>query len=89
MLAARDGVVVRVKEDGDRGGWNKKYGAYGNNIVIQHSDGSRAGYCHLQFKSAIVRVGDTVKKGASNCPEWKEWIHGCAALAFSCMDVRS
>src|SRR6476620_2199192 len=25
IYAARDGVVTRVKEDSDRGGWNKKY----------------------------------------------------------------
>jgi hypothetical protein len=25
ICAARDGVVVRLKEDSDRGGWNKKY----------------------------------------------------------------
>ena len=37
ICAARDGLVVRVKEDGDRGGWNRKYRAYGNNIVIEHS----------------------------------------------------
>src|SRR5262249_19216874 len=28
ILAARDGVVVRVKEDGDKGGLNKKYRPY-------------------------------------------------------------
>jgi murein DD-endopeptidase MepM/ murein hydrolase activator NlpD len=63
VCAARDGVVVRVKEDGDRGGWGKKYRPYGNNIVIQHEDGSRAGYWHLQKNGALVNVGDTVKKG--------------------------
>lgn len=63
ILAAREGVVVRVKEDGDRGGWNKKYRLYGNNIVIQHPDGSRSGYWHLQFNGALVSVGDTVQKG--------------------------
>ena len=63
ITAAREGVVVRVKEDGDRGGWNKKYRPYGNNIVIQHPDGSRAGYWHLQHNGALVNVGDTVKKG--------------------------
>lgn len=63
ILAAREGVVVRVKEDGDRGGWNKKYRPYGNNIVIQHPDGSRSGYWHLQFNGALVSVGDTVQKG--------------------------
>ena len=56
-------MVVRVKEDGDRGGWNKKYRPYGNNIVIQHDDGSRAGYWHLQEDGALVNVGDSVKKG--------------------------
>ncbi|HEX7847867.1 MAG TPA: M23 family metallopeptidase [Chitinophagaceae bacterium] len=63
ITAIRDGVVTRVKEDGDRGGWNRKYRPYGNNIVIQHADGSRAGYWHLQFNGALVNVGDTVKQG--------------------------
>jgi murein DD-endopeptidase MepM/ murein hydrolase activator NlpD len=63
ILAARDGVVVRVKEDGSKGGLNKKYRPYGNNIVIQHADGSRAGYWHLQYNGALVNVGDSVKKG--------------------------
>jgi murein DD-endopeptidase MepM/ murein hydrolase activator NlpD len=63
VCAARDGVVVRVKEDGDKGGWNKKYRPYGNVIVIQHDDGSRAGYWHLQHNGAMVNVGDTVKQG--------------------------
>jgi murein DD-endopeptidase MepM/ murein hydrolase activator NlpD len=63
VLAARGGVVVRVKEDGNKGGWNKKYRPYGNVIVIEHSDGSRAGYWHLQFNGALVNVGDTVIQG--------------------------
>jgi murein DD-endopeptidase MepM/ murein hydrolase activator NlpD len=63
ICAARDGIVVRVKEDGDRGGWGRKYRPYGNNIVIQHPDGSRAGYWHLQKDGALVNVGDTVKQG--------------------------
>jgi murein DD-endopeptidase MepM/ murein hydrolase activator NlpD len=63
ICAARGGVVVRAKEDGDRGGWNAKYRQYGNNIVIQHEDGSRAGYWHLQKDGALVNVGDTVTKG--------------------------
>ena len=63
ITAAREGVVVRVKEDGDRGGWNRKYRSDGNNIVIQHADGSRAGYWHIKHDGALVNVGDTVKKG--------------------------
>jgi murein DD-endopeptidase MepM/ murein hydrolase activator NlpD len=63
IAAAREGVVTRVKEDGVRGGLNKKYRRDGNNIVIQHADGSRAGYWHLQHNGALVNVGDTVSKG--------------------------
>lgn len=63
ICAARGGVVIRAKEDGDRGGWNAKYRQYGNNIVIQHEDGSRAGYWHLHKDGALVNVGDTVTKG--------------------------
>jgi murein DD-endopeptidase MepM/ murein hydrolase activator NlpD len=63
ILAARDGVVTRVKEDGDRGGWNRKYRSYGNSVIITHADNSRAGYWHLQKDGAMVNVGDTVKKG--------------------------
>lgn len=63
ICAAREGVVVRVKEDGERGGLKRKYRADGNNIIIQHPDGSRAGYWHLQKDGALVNVGDTVQKG--------------------------
>ena len=63
ITAAREGIVVRVKEDGKKGGFNKKYRKDGNNIVIQHEDGSRAGYWHLQYEGALVNVGDTVEKG--------------------------
>ena len=62
VCAAREGIVVRVKKDGNKGGWNKKYRPFGNVIVIQHADGSRAGYWHLQFNGALVNIGDTVKQ---------------------------
>jgi murein DD-endopeptidase MepM/ murein hydrolase activator NlpD len=63
ITAARDGIVVRAKEDGTHGGLKKKYRPQGNNIVIQHADGSRAGYWHIQHNGALVNVGDTVKQG--------------------------
>lgn len=63
VLAARDGVVTRVKEDEDKGGLNKKYHHQGNNIIIQHNDNSRSGYWHIQKNGALVNVGDTIKKG--------------------------
>ena len=63
ICAVRDGDVIRVKEDGDRGGFKKKYRPYGNYVIIQHADSSRAGYWHLQKDGVLVNVGDKVKKG--------------------------
>jgi murein DD-endopeptidase MepM/ murein hydrolase activator NlpD len=63
ICAARDGVVVRVKEDGDRGGLKRRFRPYGNYVIIQHADSSRAGYWHLQKDGVLVNVGDSVKRG--------------------------
>lgn len=63
IFAARGGVVIRIKEDGYKGGANKKYRPDGNFIVLQHMDGSRAGYWHLQQNGALVNVGDTIAQG--------------------------
>lgn len=63
ITAARAGVVIRVKEDGKRGGIRKKFRKEGNHIIIQHADGSRAGYWHLQHQGVLVNIGDTVKQG--------------------------
>ena len=63
VFAARSGKVIRVKEDGYKGGLNRKYRPQGNFIVIQHADSSRAGYWHLQHDGALVNVGDTIQQG--------------------------
>ncbi len=63
ILAARGGVVVRLKEDGSKGGASRKYRSEGNSVIIQHSDSSRAGYWHLQKDGVFVNVGDTVRQG--------------------------
>ncbi len=63
IFAARNGVVIRVKEDGRKGGLSKKYRREGNFIVIQHADSSRAGYWHLQHNGALVKLGDSVSQG--------------------------
>jgi len=63
ITAARSGVVVRLKEDSHQGGLNKKYRQSANLVVIQHDDGTRAGYWHLQPNGVLVNIGDTVKQG--------------------------
>jgi murein DD-endopeptidase MepM/ murein hydrolase activator NlpD len=63
VCAARSGVVVAVKEDSNVGGLKDEYLSQGNHIIIQHEDGSRAMYWHLQYEGTLVNVGDSVVKG--------------------------
>ncbi len=63
IYAARTGTLLRLKEDGNKGGWKRKYRRDGNYIVIQHNDSSRAGYWHLQYNGVLVNVGDSVLQG--------------------------
>lgn len=63
ICAVRDGIVIRIKLDGKRGGGNVKYRPDGNYIVIQHSDSTRSGYWHLRHEAIFVKVGDQVKLG--------------------------
>jgi murein DD-endopeptidase MepM/ murein hydrolase activator NlpD len=63
ICAAREGVVIEVKKDSDKGGLKDEYLSQGNHIIIQHNDGSIAQYWHLDKDGAYVNVGDTVQKG--------------------------
>ena len=63
VAAARDGVVVAVKEDSKVGGTKKEYLSQGNYVIVQHSDGSYAHYWHLSHEGALVAMGDSVKSG--------------------------
>ena len=63
ICAAREGIVIEVKKDSDKGGLKDEYLSQGNHIIIQHNDGSIAQYWHLEKDGANVNVGDTVQKG--------------------------
>ena len=63
VCAARDGVVVFVRETNTTGGIGKKYLGQANGIVVKHSDNTYAHYLHLQYNGALVNVGDTVRQG--------------------------
>ncbi len=63
VYAARGGVVIRLEEQHNKGGRNKKYRKDANLVVIQHDDETKAGYWHLQQNGVLVNLGDTVKQG--------------------------
>lgn len=63
VCAAREGVVIALRKDSDRGGLKDEYLSEGNYLVIRHSDGTQANYWHFQKDGVLVNVGDTVQKG--------------------------
>lgn len=63
VLAARDGIVVQVIQNNNKGCPSEKCAQYGNYISILHSDKTRAEYWHIKHKGSVVQVGNKVKKG--------------------------
>jgi murein DD-endopeptidase MepM/ murein hydrolase activator NlpD len=61
--AAREGVVMVLREDQTKGGVGKRFLGKENFITVKHSDGTYSHYLHLQYNGALVTVGDTVQKG--------------------------
>ena len=61
--ATRDGVVVKIKDDSDKGGPDRKFENAANYILIRHADGSIGNYAHLQKGGAKVILGQKVKAG--------------------------
>ena len=63
ICAAREGLVIFVKDDSNKGGKTYKFQEYGNYITVYHTDGTMANYFHLKKSGSKVKVGDTVKAG--------------------------
>ena len=66
ICGMRNGVVVKVKEDSNEGGYDKKYLDKANLILVMHDDGSIANYGHLKQGSVSkfgIKLGDVVKEG--------------------------
>ena len=63
VRAARGGLVVKIKDDSDKGGDSVKYDSYNNYVIIRHEDGTLGHYCHLQKSAVKVHPGQLVKAG--------------------------
>lgn len=72
IFAAADGIVTVVRETNSRS--RSAEGGYGNNIRIQHSDGSLSLYSHLLAGSILVNEGDFVKQGQKIAEIGGGWI---------------
>lgn len=63
IVAARAGVVVRVKDDYHMGGVNDYFLDKGNYVSVIHDDGTFASYYHILLGTAAVKPGDQVEAG--------------------------
>jgi murein DD-endopeptidase MepM/ murein hydrolase activator NlpD len=63
VLAARDGLVVLVRDGFDSGAPDPAYKKRANIIFVRHLDGTLGEYVHLLKGGMKVRVGDTVRTG--------------------------
>lgn len=63
VCAARDGVVVALKEDSNQGGPDASYYDKANYVIVYHSDGTFSQYVHLRQYGSAVNIGDRVSKG--------------------------
>jgi len=63
IAAAREGVVVGIRQDYTEGGTDEKYKSQGNYVIIRHTDGTYAEYYHLKHNCVQVRLGDSVQAG--------------------------
>lgn len=63
VFAARDGIVVKTKEDSNKSGPTKQFNKFANYITIRHPDNTYATYGHLKRNGVVVKVGQKVKRG--------------------------
>ena len=63
ITAARAGTVRFVSVGNDTGGPSWQYAPDGNDIVVDHGDGTSGLYLHLMYHGALVSVGQSVTQG--------------------------
>lgn len=63
IVAAREGVVIKTKQDSNRGGASRDFIDQGNFVLIYHNDGTFGNYFHLKQNGVRVKAGQQVKKG--------------------------
>lgn len=61
--AARGGIVVKTRDDSNRGGASMKFDKYNNYVLIRHDDGTLGHYCHLKKGGCKVQLGQIIQTG--------------------------
>jgi murein DD-endopeptidase MepM/ murein hydrolase activator NlpD len=63
VCAAREGIVVDLKESSKTGGPDKKHKDEDNYVSIVHPDGTIGEYHHLRYDGVLVEIGDRIAAG--------------------------
>jgi len=63
VVAARAGLVCRVRQDSNIGGAHARFADESNSVAIHHLDGTQTVYLHLQRNSVHVHFGEWVIPG--------------------------
>ena len=79
ILAARDGLVVKVVQEFNQNCPDKSCAEFNNYILVYHNDGTFAKYVHLKRHGVVVKEGDSVKEndliGYSGNTGWSSGPH--------------
>jgi hypothetical protein len=57
ILAVRDGRVVEIEDSFDGIGFKSNF------IIVEHDDGTKSAFAHIQKHGALTKIGDIVKQG--------------------------
>ena len=63
VCAAREGIVVDLKESSDTGGPSRRFEDKANYVSIAHADGTIGEYHHLKQDGVLVEIGDRITAG--------------------------
>ena len=79
ILAAREGIVVKVIQNNNQNCPDKSCASYNNYILIYHNNGTFSNYVHLKQNGALVKEGDVVNQddliGYSGDTGWANGPH--------------
>ena len=65
IVAVADGTIKTVdySDPNDRGFGNNRGTGFGNKVILETADGRQITHAHMRFESAMVKVGEKVKRG--------------------------
>lgn len=79
VVAARDGIVIKVVANNNLNCAEKKCAEYNNYVLLYHNDGTFSKYIHLKMNGVVVKEGAIVKEndllGYSGNTGWSNGPH--------------